>query len=196
MVLLSVAPPVPSLGWVALAFSHNRDQPAISRIQRLDFISPVDYSIRHAMQSGAGCAIMKVEIENKVVARFRDGRIIKGYTQDFFPNKDVFHISGTERGKDLTEVLVPDLKALFFVKSFEGKKDHRKHDHPDVIQKLSKTAGIKLKIVFADGEQMLALTQGYDPSRKGFFIFSPDTESNWERAFVLKQAIKEVTRVK
>jgi len=43
---------------------------------------------------------------------------------------------------------------------------------------------------------MLALTQGYDPSRKGFFIFSPDPESNWERAFVLKQAIKEVTRVK
>jgi len=65
-----------------------------------------------------------------------------------------------------------------------------------VIQKLSKTAGIKLKIVFADGEQMLALTQGYDPSRKGFFVFSPDAESNWERAFVLKQAIKEVTRVK
>jgi hypothetical protein len=145
---------------------------------------------------GSGVCAMKVGIENKVVARFRDGKILKGFTQDFFPNKDVFHISSTERGKDLTEVLVPDLKALFFVKSFEGKKDHRKHDHPDVIQKFSKTAGIKLKIVFTDGEQMLALTQGYDPSRKGFFIFSPDTESNWERAFVLKQAIKEVVRVK
>ena len=139
---------------------------------------------------------MKVGVENKVVARFRDGKTVKGYTQDFFPNKDVFHISSTERGKDLSEVLVPDLKALFFVKSFEGKKEHRKHDHPDVIEKLSKTAGIKLKITFADGEQMLALTQGYDPSRKGFFIFSPDAESNWERAFVLKQAIKDVTRVR
>jgi hypothetical protein len=139
---------------------------------------------------------MKVGIENKVVARFRDGKIMKGYTQDFFPNKDVFHISGTERGKDLTEVLVPDLKALFFVKSFEGNKEHRKHDHPDVLEKLSKTAGVKLKITFADGEQMLVLTQGYDPGRKGFFIFSADAESNWERAFVLKQAIREVTRVK
>jgi hypothetical protein len=143
-----------------------------------------------------GVSAMKVGIENKVVARFRDGKILKGYTQDFFPNKDVFHLSSTERGKDLTEVLVPDLKALFFVKSFEGKKEHRKHDHPDVVEKLSKIAGIKLKIVFTDGEQMLALTQGYDPSRKGFFIFSADPESNWERAFVLKQAIKEVTRVR
>jgi len=60
-----------------------------------------------------GVFVMKVGIENKVVARFRDGKIIKGFTQDFFPNKDVFHISGTERGKDLAEVLVPDLKALF-----------------------------------------------------------------------------------
>jgi hypothetical protein len=139
---------------------------------------------------------MKVGIENKVVARFRDGKIIKGFTNDFFPNKDLFHISSTERGKDLTEVRVADLKALFFVKSFEGKKDHRKYDHPDVVEKLSKTAGMKLKIVFADGEQMLALTQGYDPNRTGFFIFSPDPESNFERAFVLKQATKEITRVK
>jgi len=139
---------------------------------------------------------MKVEIENKVVARFRDGNILKGFTHDFFPNKDVFHISSTERGKDLKEVLVPDLKALFFVKSFEGKKGHREHDHPDVVQKLSKTAGIKLKIVFADGERMLALTQGYESGRKGFFVFSADPEGNWERAFVLKQATKEVTRFK
>jgi hypothetical protein len=43
---------------------------------------------------------------------------------------------------------------------------------------------------------MLALAQGYDPSRTGFFIFSPDPESNLERAYVLKQATKEVTRVK
>ena len=139
---------------------------------------------------------MKVGVENKVVARFRDGKIIKGFTNDFFPNKDLFHISSTERGKDLTTVQVPDLKALFFVKSFEGKKDHRKHDHPDVVEKLSKTPGLKLKIVFTDGEQMLALAQGYEPARKGFFIFSPDPESNWERAFVVKQSTKEVTRVK
>jgi len=139
---------------------------------------------------------MKVGIENKVVARFRDGKILKGFTQDFFPNKDMFHVSSTETGKDLTEVRIPDLKALFFVKSFEGKKDHRKHDHPDVMEKLKKTPGVILNIVFTDGEKMLAFTHGYEPGRKGFFIFSPDPESNWERAFVVKESTKEVTRVK
>jgi len=33
-------------------------------------------------------------IENKVVAHFRDGRIVKGYTYDFHPNKEIFHITG------------------------------------------------------------------------------------------------------
>ena len=28
----------------------------------------------------------------KVVARYIDGRVIKGFTQDFFPNKDSFHL--------------------------------------------------------------------------------------------------------
>ena len=65
-----------------------------------------------------------------------------------------------------------------------------------MIEKLSKTAGLKLKIVFTDGEEMLVLTQGYDPGRKGFFVFSPDPESNWERAFILKQATKEVARLR
>ena len=30
---------------------------------------------------------------NKVVVRFTDGRVLKGTTADFFPNKDTFHVS-------------------------------------------------------------------------------------------------------
>ena len=28
----------------------------------------------------------------KVVARYKDGKVIKGFTHDFFPNKDRFHL--------------------------------------------------------------------------------------------------------
>ncbi len=44
-------------------------------------------------------------------------------------------------------------------------------------------AGVILNIVFTDGEKMLAFTQGYEPGRKGFFIFSPDPESRKTDAF-------------
>jgi hypothetical protein len=32
----------------------------------------------------------------KVVVRYSDGRLIKGSTQDFFPNKELFHLFPTD----------------------------------------------------------------------------------------------------
>ena len=29
---------------------------------------------------------------NRVVVRFNDGRLLKGYTHDFLPEKDLFHL--------------------------------------------------------------------------------------------------------
>jgi hypothetical protein len=60
---------------------------------------------------------------NYVVARYRDGRIIKGITYDFGPQKRGFHVNsvGEDVGK-VSEVLFSELKAVFFVKSLEGRK--------------------------------------------------------------------------
>jgi hypothetical protein len=33
----------------------------------------------------------------KVVVRYSDGKVIKGYTQDFFPNKDRFHLQPQQK---------------------------------------------------------------------------------------------------
>ena len=64
---------------------------------------------------------------NQVVARFLDGTTLKGQTNDFLPAKDLFHIStnGSLDAKPL-EVKVPDLKALYFVRSLNGDPDHVK----------------------------------------------------------------------
>ncbi len=35
----------------------------------------------------------EVEMINKVILRFADESIIKGTTADFFPGKDIFHLS-------------------------------------------------------------------------------------------------------
>ena len=143
---------------------------------------------------GDGRRVAVMKVENKVVVRFRDGNLMKGYTHDFFPNKEVFHLTTIQGGGDPQEVHLSELKAVFFVKTFEGSKDHRKSDDPVVMDNLKKTPGFKLKIRFLDGEEMYVLTQGYDPARKGFFVYSKDPDSNWERAYVVKQATKEVTK--
>jgi hypothetical protein len=47
---------------------------------------------------------MKHERENRIIARYIDGGLIKGTTLDFFPTKDKFHI--TESSGDVHEVHV------------------------------------------------------------------------------------------
>ena len=54
---------------------------------------------------------------DKVVARYRNGRVVKGFTVDFTPFQDRFHIveAGAETPQ-LREILVAELKGVFFVK--------------------------------------------------------------------------------
>jgi len=128
-----------------------------------------------------------VIVENKVVVRFRDGRMVKGYTHDFNPNREVFHVTEVQEGGKVIEVSPSLLKALFFVKTFEGNKDHRSND--DISREsLKNVSGLKVKVTFSDGEVMYGSTHGYAPERKGFFIFPTDKESNNDRAFVIVES--------
>ena len=47
---------------------------------------------------------------SKIVARYRDGKTVKGTTQNFFPNKPVFHVNrlGGARPEDVIEVKVEE----------------------------------------------------------------------------------------
>jgi len=126
-----------------------------------------------------------LQIENKVVVRFRDGSMVKGFTHDFNPNKEIFHVTEVQDGGKVIEVSTSLLKAVFFVKTFEGNKNHRSTDD-FTMESLENIPGLKVKITFSDGEVMYGTTHGYAPERKGFFIFPADKESNNERVFVVR----------
>ena len=57
----------------------------------------------------------------KVVARYADGRLVKGYTFDFSPAQPRFHVfeQPSATGPS-TQVLLRELKAVFFVRDFLG----------------------------------------------------------------------------
>ncbi len=127
------------------------------------------------------------KIENKVVVRFRDGRMVKGYAYDFNPNKEIFHVTDAHNEKEVTEVSTPLMKAVFFVKTFEGDKDHP--DPEDFSQEsLKNIPGLKVKVTFFDGEVMYGSSHGYSPQRKGFFVFPADKTINNDRVFVIKDS--------
>ena len=122
---------------------------------------------------------------NKVVARFKDGSIMKGKTNDFFPNKTSFHLE-TLSG-DTQKIEVEQLKAFFLVKDFEGNKDYNE-DYNDEIT----GAGRKISVKFSDGESIIGYTLGYSPDRLGFYMTPADLKSNNERIFVVTSASEKV----
>jgi hypothetical protein len=127
---------------------------------------------------------------NKIVIHFVDGKIKKGTTADFFPNKDTFHINDKDSNR-VYEVNLKELKAVFFVKSFEG--------DPIYVEKLiAERVGLgkKIKVRFKDGETLVGYTQGYSQDRIGFNFFPSDPDSNNETAFVVNDATDSVSFLK
>ena len=129
---------------------------------------------------------------NKVVARYSDGRMIKGSTSDFVPAKEFFHVAPADAavGSRPVMVHVKDLKAVFFVKDFAGRPDYNPKNEFEADRT---PPGRKIKVVFADGEAIVGTTQGYQPGRPGFFMVPADSAANIERCYVVSAATTEVT---
>jgi len=130
-------------------------------------------------------------IQNKIVIRYADGRLIKGITNDFFPNKETFHVlpASSPPGTKPAEIRIGDLKAVFFVKDFSGNPDY---DEKKEFDPAKPVLGRKISVVFKDGELLVGTTTGYQPDRPGFFINPADPKSNTERCFVVVKATSEV----
>ena len=129
---------------------------------------------------------------NKVIARFTDGRIVKGMTADFFPTKEQFHVSlpvATGAAEPM-QIRTAELKALFFVKDFEG--DPR-HDERNEFDAARLPVGRQIKVVFGDGEHLVGITTGYQPGRPGFFLEPADPESNIDRCYVVTGSTEEIS---
>jgi hypothetical protein len=125
-------------------------------------------------------------MKNTVVVHFPNGTLLKGVTQNFFPNKEKFHVTAMDSG-DVLEVPIAELKAVFFVKCFEGDPAYR--ERTDVERA---GFGKKIQVDFNDGETLLGYSHGFTPNRSGFFVFPADPQSNNDRIFVITAATKEV----
>jgi len=131
-------------------------------------------------------------IETKVVVHFRDGKIVKGYSYDFTPNKDTFHVSQARDETKIMEVSMSLVKAVFFVKSFEGNKGHENHEEFSMQNFKFDEVSLKVRVDFLDGEVMYGMTHGYTANRKGFFVFPADKGTNNQRVFVIREATAAV----
>jgi hypothetical protein len=125
---------------------------------------------------------------NKLVVRYLDGTMLKGFSQDFHPTRSFFHVSPSiTAGAETSMVPMQHLKAVFFVRDFDGDPDH-----VESRTFAERTTGRKIEVTFADGELMLGSTLGYRPDGTGFFVSPADGDGNNLRVFVLPSGVKRV----
>lgn len=133
--------------------------------------------------------------ENRVVVHFLGGKLAKGYTYDFNQNRDTFHVyDAPDQVEEGAIVYHDELKALFFVKTFEGNPGYE--DPIFSEENVKKLVGMKLKVLFKDGEVMFATTFGYSPARKGFFVYPIDKNCNNNKVYVITSSTTSVEIVR
>src|SRR5260370_8321451 len=111
----------------------------------------------------------------RVVVACLDGRRSRWCVYGFSPLKDALRLvlEGDASHQKFAEVVLKDLKAVFFVKDFRGDSKYKES------QKIAEgKPGRKIEVVFSDGEKIVGTTQAYDPKKPGFFLSPPYVTSN------------------
>ena len=135
-----------------------------------------------------------------VVARLRDGKTIKGYT-DTIPVTDAEGLMRDQsiaippeiplrplESNGLVLLPVESLKALYFVKSFEGRKQY---DEVKFFETHPPIEGLWVRLTFYDGETYEGVVRNslHHLISAGFFLKPPDPQSNNSVVYVVKAAL-------
>jgi hypothetical protein len=127
----------------------------------------------------------------KVVVAFLDRRRERGMVYGFRPFGDGFTLyppdDKTKTGGKPIEFRI--CKAVYFVRSHEGNRNFKENklQLPPVLPQ-----GRKICIDYPDGERTVGITEGFNPSRVGFFMFPADPKSNNTEVFVVTQNCQEI----
>ena len=136
---------------------------------------------------------------NKIAAHYNDGKMAKGSTQNFDANTRYFHLTldpaigaQDDVARKTVEIVMRDLKAIFFVNEFAGKPDYEEKKD---FSGSATTLGRRIQVTFNDGEVFVGTTMNYDPGGIGFFAIPADPESNNKRVFIINSSVKDMKLV-
>ena len=128
-----------------------------------------------------------------IVARFIDGRVQKGTSTDVDPKRLNCHLT-TESGEKIV-INLANVKALFFVKTATGRPEYQEAKGQSAGD--SRLLGTKrVRVVFADKEEIVGLMNRYPPITPFFFMLPIDPKSNNIRILVNRAAVMEMGEVK
>lgn len=125
--------------------------------------------------------------QRKVVIKFRNGDVLKGFTEDFYKSRPTFNFVPSD-SSDGMEVFCADIKAVFFVKTFEGRSEYRRLKHLPRV-KVDGKPGV---VHFEDGEIIEGFTQYYDAKEPFLLLIPDDPTGNNQKIFCNQKAVSRI----
>ena len=125
----------------------------------------------------------------KIVVRYVEGQMLKGYTQDFSANRPQFSLWPSINAAANARVIVPlaRLKGVFFVRDFAG--------NPGYVERTDTGGpqhGRRIEATLVDDEVIVGRTLSYRPDGLGFFVVPADPLANNIRVFVVATSVRQV----
>jgi hypothetical protein len=125
----------------------------------------------------------------RLVLRCLGGQLLRGYSNDFHPDRAHLHLCPTLTCSAAERLLVPTMrvKAIFFVKDLQSQPsrvDDNTFDH--------QPRGRKVEVTFQDGEMMIGSTMTHKPDGRGFFLQPANSQGNNLRIYVVSAAIRHM----
>ncbi|HET6372316.1 MAG TPA: hypothetical protein VFG76_03355 [Candidatus Polarisedimenticolia bacterium] len=139
----------------------------------------------------------EIFFEDKVVAHFKDGRVVKGHTRDFSPVRDSFTLHPYTGPTGPLPVFLEELKAVFHVRTFDGNPGHARPSGAIgriEEERFSKVMdeGRRVAIQFNDGERLWGFAESFEQDHQGFFFFPTDPADNNLRIYVVRSSLREM----
>jgi Family of unknown function (DUF6982)/PilZ domain len=126
---------------------------------------------------------------NRIVVRYVDGPVLRGYSNDFHPARAHLHLCPSVNCAAAERLLVPvsRLKAVFFVRTLEGDRERVDDQTFDEAPR-----GRKVQVTFRDGEVVVGTTLNYKPEAHGFFLRPANARGNNTRIYIVTPAIRHM----
>jgi hypothetical protein len=127
-------------------------------------------------------------LSQQVVGKYRDGRLVHGYTSDFSPLKSYMFVSPTPAAKESLPVSLSELDAIFFL------RDPLPADggSAEIARESGVPYGRKVALALPSGEEIVGSTLNYSRDGTGFFIHPSGSDFGVARVFVTPSGIRKL----
>jgi hypothetical protein len=123
-----------------------------------------------------------------VIGKYRDGRTVRGYTNDFNPTRPYLHVSPAPFADETKFVSMIQLDALFFL---SDPHTSAASEYESTDKGTSGMRGRRVAMTLPNGKEIIGTTLTYSRDGSGFFVRPLDSDAA-TRVFVTQSGVRNI----